>query len=79
MYNTADEYYNAIASFRDIFMDSKMGREYVQSFNLPSKEELAGEDRVLDFGEVVFTVKLTDESGTVLSSRRVEGVVDDVQ
>ena len=79
MYESPEQYYNAISSFKDILMASKTGREYIQSFNLPSMEELAGKDKVLDFGEVVFTIKLTDEKGTVLSSRRVEGVVNELQ
>lgn len=74
-FKTGDEYYEAVANFLKVLKDTNYGREYIQSYNLPSKEELAGEDKVLDIGEVVFTIKMTDERGTVLQSKEVVGQI----
>ena len=74
-YETAEDYYNALKSLKESFDANRWGREYIQSFELPSKEELAGSDKKLDFGEVTFRLTLTDQAGTVLGSRVITGAV----
>ena len=74
-YETAEDYYNAIKSLKESFDANRWGREYIQSFDLPSMEELAGADKKLDFGEVKFRLTLTDQAGTVLGSQEIIGNV----
>ena len=75
-YETADDYYDAIRQLKESFEQNRWGREYISSFELPSKEELYGSDKTLDFGEVKFKIVLTDEKGTVLESRDISGTVN---
>ena len=75
MYKDADSLYEAIRLFKESIEANNWGREYIKSFNLPSKEELAGEDKVLDFKEVKFTVVLTDQAGREIGSKELVGSV----
>ena len=70
---TADEWYEALARYKQQMEESGFGKEYWKSFNLPSKESLWGEDMHLDFGEVVFTIQTTD--GRVIQSQRMTGEI----
>lgn len=72
-FNTADEWYEALARYKQQMEESGFGKEYWKSFNLPSKESLWGEDMHLDFGEVVFTIQTTD--GRVIQSQRMTGEI----
>lgn len=74
-YNTPDEYYNALKSLKESFDANNWGREYIQSFELPSKESLAGSDKKLDFGEVRFKIILTDQGENVIGSKELVGSV----
>lgn len=75
MYKDADSLYEAIRLFKKSIEVENWGREYIKSFNLPSKEELAGEDKVLDFKEVKFTVVFTDQAGREIGSKELVGSV----
>ena len=74
-YETPEDYYNALKSLKESFDANRWGREYIQSLELPSMEELAGADKKLDFGEVKLRLTLTDQAGTVLGSQEVIGSV----
>ena len=74
-YKDADSYYEALQKYKDDM--GAFGKEYVKSFNLPSKESLWGEDMKLQFDEVVFTLQTT--TGEVLSSVRRTPTVSDLQ
>lgn len=74
-YQTPEDYYNALKSLKESFDANRWGREYISSFELPSMESLAGEDKKLDFGEVTFRLTLTDQAGKVLGSQEIVGAV----
>lgn len=74
-YSTPDEYYDALKSLKESFDVNNWGREYIQSFELPSKESLAGSDKKLDFGEVRFKLILTDQGENVIGSKEIVGSV----
>lgn len=65
-FKTADAWYDALKRYKEEMKD--FGSEYIKSFNLPSKESLWGEDKKLQFEEVVFRLELTD--GRVVDSVR---------
>ena len=74
-YKDADSYYEALQKYKDDM--GAFGKEYVKSFNLPSKESLWGEDMKLQFDEVVFTLQTTN--GEVISSVKRTPTVSDFQ
>ena len=74
-YKDADAYYEALQKYKDDM--GAFGKEYIKSFDLPSKESLWGEDMKLQFDEVVFTLQTT--TGEVLSSVRRTPTVSDFQ
>lgn len=74
-YKTADDWYDALQKFKDEMKD--FGKEYIKNFTIPSKEDLWGTDKKLQFDEVRFVLELTD--GRVVSSFTSTPKVSDFQ